>query len=489
MSYKHGVYGAFADSISGIAEKGNTVAVYVGIAPVNLIRGFGAYVNAPVVLNNFDDVKRFFGYSSDWDTFDLCEAFKLHFDNPAGNIGPIVAINVLDPATHKTKSDTTESLTFVNGRAYINSDKIVLDSIKLSDKVEGKDYSVSYDFNQGRAILSSIGEAITGSVNVTYSTVDTSAIDETVIIGEATDDGKYSGLGCVSLIYPEWGLIPNLILSPGWSNTTAVFKAMVSAATNINGHWFAKVYADIPLADNGSMVDTRAKAKKWAEDNGYRVTDSADPGWPMFTGTDGNIYHASTMRAWRQMQVDAENGGLPMETTDNKAIPIAGLYFGDSNSNRGFDVQGANDLNADGIFTACFWGGKWVLWGSHTGAFKHGANNDPRAIFDSNVRMLMHVLNRFQADNADVIGKPMTRAMADTIKNREQEKIDAWAAMGAFIGSPVVEFNQSDNYAGDMVEGDFVWRFKGTTTPALKSATMNAAYTTEGINAYFAEEV
>ena len=85
------------------------------------------------------------------------------------------------------------------------------------------------------------------------------------------------------------------------------------------------------------------------------------------------------------------------------------------------------------------------------------------------------------------IDQPMTKAMADTIKNREQEKMDALAAMGAFIGTPVVEFVQSENTTGDLVEGNFTWGFQGTPTPPFKSGTMKVAYTTAGFDSYFGE--
>ena len=63
--YKHGTYGEFAPSIGDIAGKGNTVAVYVGAAPINLIRGYAKYVNAPVKLTDIDDVYNKLGYSAD----------------------------------------------------------------------------------------------------------------------------------------------------------------------------------------------------------------------------------------------------------------------------------------------------------------------------------------------------------------------------------------------------------------------------------------
>ena len=120
-------------------------------------------------------------------------------------------------------------------------------------------------------------------------------------------------------------------------------------------------------------------------------------------------------------------------------------------------------------------------------AYKHGSVSDNRNIFDNSIRMMMHVSNSFQAEHALTIDQPMTRAMADTIKNREQEKADAWAAMGAFIGTPVVSFNQNDNSTAALVEGDFVWSFEGTPTPPFKSGTLQVAYTAAGFDSYFGE--
>ena len=38
--YKHGTYGEFAASIGDAATQAGTIAVYVGLAPVNLVRGY-----------------------------------------------------------------------------------------------------------------------------------------------------------------------------------------------------------------------------------------------------------------------------------------------------------------------------------------------------------------------------------------------------------------------------------------------------------------
>lgn len=490
LTYKHGTYGEFAESIGGVATQSNTVAVYVGAAPVNLVRGYAdaGVVNAPVKLDDMNAVRRMMGYSPNWAAFSLCEAFKVHFDNAAGNAGPIVAINVLDPATHKKASATTQQVTFTNGRATITSDTIILDSLVLADKVGDTDYTVDYNWTTGQVILESIAaEPITGQVQATFDEVDTSKIAATDIIGGVTAAGVYSGLGVVGLVYQELNLIPNLIVAPGWSDKPEVYSAMITAGTKINGHWDAFVLADLAIMNSSTPVDNIEDAIEWAEDNGYN-NERSKTYWPQFADTAGNIFHGSTLAAWRMLLVDATHNGVPMETPSNKAVPIARQYFGATSKNRGFDQSRANDLNAAGISTAVYWGGQWVLWGGHTAAYKFGAVTDNRVIFDNNIRMMMYITNSFQQEWALTIDQPMTLALADTIKNREQEKADALVAIGALIGAPEVLFLESENSTSELVEGNFVWDFSATPTPQFKSGTMRVAYTDAGFDSYFGGE-
>lgn len=482
MPYKHGTYGEFADSVSRPSTQASTVAVYIGTAPVNLIRGYKDYVNAPVYLADFNAVKRYMGYSDDWQSFTLCEAFKAHFNNSAGNVGPIVAINVLDPATHKKSMETTKQLTFTNGRAVIDGDKIVLDTLVLAEKAEGADFTVDYDFTKKQTIITDIGDEPMTTIQATYSEIDTANINEETIIGGVTSAGVYTGLGCLGLIYPELNLIPNVIAAPGWSDKKTVYEEMIVAASKINGHWDAFVVADMPL----DTVQTIEAAITWKKTNGY-TSERSKVCWPQGVTTAGDIFHLSTATVWQMLITDATHNGVPMESPSNKVAFIAKQYFGDSSTNRGFDQTRANELNAAGITTAVFWGGRWVLWGPHTAAYEYGAVTDNRVIFDNSLRMMMYISNSFQQEWGTAIDEPMTRAMADTIKNREQEKADALAAIGALIGTPVVTFDEAANSTAELVEGNFVWGFDGTPTPPFKSGTLQVAYTDAGFDTYFGE--
>ena len=110
---------------------------------------------------------------------------------------------------------------------------------------------------------------------------------------------------------------------------------------------------------------------------------------------------------------------------------------------------------------------------------------DARAIFDVNIRMLMHITNSFQIDHGTEIDSPMTPQDKDSILNFEKQKLDTLTGIGALIGTPTVEFVETANPITDMMNGDFVWDFDVTNTPPFKSGTARVCYTDEGFAAFF----
>lgn len=489
--YLYGAYGHLGDSVAQNATQAGTTPVYIGCAPVNLVRGYKEMdvVNYPVKLSNLPNAQQTIGYSGNWDDFSLCEAVNAHFNNVNGNIGPIYVINVLDPDIHKKEEAKTVNLAFSNGRATIKSDTIILDTLALEGKAEGTDFSVDYNFTKGTVIISSLGtNKITGTVVASYNEVDASLVETTDIIGGVTGNGEYLGLGALQLLYQEKYVVCNLLAAPGWSEKPEVYNAMIMAATQINGHWDAFVCADIPLVDEeGNAIDTRAKANEWADANGY-INERSKAFWPQMLGVDAKIYHLSTMAMVEFMRADYSHDSIPMETCGNKRIPAAAQYFGKESKNRGFDQNSAKELTSNGISTCVFWGGNWVLWGDHTAGYTYGADIDPRCIFDVSMRMLFHITNSFQREWGTVIDEPFTKQLRDRIINREQEKLDALVAMGALIGEPSVLFLESNNSTTDMMNGDFRWDIPVTPTPPLKSATVYVAYTDAGFSSYFSDE-
>lgn len=489
--YLYGAYGHVGETVAQNATQAGTVPVYVGCAPVNLVRGYAekGIVNLPVKLTNLTNAQQTVGFSKDWKSFSLCEAISAHFNNPMGNIGPIYVINVLDPTVHAKEDKKTINLAFSNGQATIKSDTIILDTLALAEKVEGVDYTVDYNFTKGIVVISSKGNTkISGTVSASYNEVDTAAVVAEDIIGGVSAEGEYSGLGALQLLYNREFAVCNLLAAPGWSHIPDVYNAMVNEASKINGHWDAFVCADIPIVDSeGNAVDTIVKANTWARENGYK-NERSKPFWPMYKTSDGLIYHLSTFAMVEFMRADYSHDSVPMETCGNKKIPGGSQYFGDS-KNQGFDQITAKELTSNGISTCVFWGGNWVLWGDHTAAYAYGADIDPRCIFDISIRMLFHITNGFQKEWGVVIDEPLTKQLRDRILNREQEKLDSLVAKGALIGNPQVLFLESNNSTTDMMNGDFRWDIPVTPTPPLKSATVYVAYSDAGFSSYFRDEV
>lgn len=489
MAYKHGAYGEITESKVERATQADVVAAYIGTAPVNLIRGWASLdlVNVPVKINNMGDAQSKLGYANDWSAFTLCEAFAQHFDNTVQNIGPIYVVNVLDPATHKKAQATTKTLTLANKRAEFESSTIILDTFAIEDKVEGADYTLSYNFAKGTVVLTWIGASAPASVSATFNEVDPAAVAASDIIGSQTAAGVYTGLFAFKLLYQYYGAVLDILAAPGWSDKPAVYTAMVATVTKLNGHWDGFVNADIPLADGNTTIATIAQAIAWKADNGY-TAENSKVYWPQVKDGSGRVFHLSTVATATMLATDLANDSVPFESPSNKAIMATAQYFGANSTNRGFDQETANTLNEQGITTACFWAARWVLWGPHTAAYAYNGSMDARAVFDVNLRMLMHITNGFQLDHGTEIDQPMTPQDRDTVLSAERERLDRLKGIGALIGEPVVEFVEAENPLNNMVNGDFAWHFNVTNTPPFKSATARVTYTDEGFQAFFEGE-
>lgn len=490
MAYKHGAYGEITNSKVQNASQADVVAAYIGTAPVNLIRGYAdaGLINMPIKVANMSDAQSKLGYSENWKSFTLCEAFAEHFDNIVGNVGPIYVVNVLDPDAHKADKKTTVELTFSSKRAEFKSSDIILDTFAIADKVEGVDYTLAYNFAKGTVIVTLLTNIEGTTVQCSYDTIDAAAVEAADIIGQTTENGEYTGLHAMKLLYQYHNAVLNLLAAPGWSQIPAVYQAMVGIVQKLNGHWDGFVNADIPLEDaEGNAIDTLAKAKAWKLENGY-TSEFSKVCWPMRKDASGRVLHASTAAQSTMMRVDLSHDGVPFESPSNKEIMATCQYFGEDSKNKGFDQHTANELNESGITTLCFWGGRWVLWGPHTAAFAYGGDNDARATFDVNIRMLMHITNGFQLRHGTKIDSPMTPQDKDTILNIERAELDTLTGVGALIGTPTVEFVESSNPTNDMMNGDFVWDFSATPTPPFKSGTARVSYTDEGFAAFFETE-
>lgn len=483
MSYKHGAFAELGQSIQQVSPDGvATTPVYIGLAPLHQKADYAGLINKPILIRSYAEFVSKFGWSYDFATFGLCEAVFCHFLNKIQAIGPIVVINVFDPASDIATEDTTASVTIANGQGTICDPLCALQTIAITGKDKGTDYTTTYASDGTGVIIKAI-TPLSSPVTVTYKKAAPANVVASDIIGGVSGEDK-TGLEAIAYIYPELNIIPTDIAAPGWSDNPDVYAALVRAAQKINGHWYAFLWVDLP-ADEATKTIAGAIAKKAAD--GY-TSELSTPCWPMAL-SNGRLIHLATMALAMQQRQDYLNQNVPSNTTSNTAVDIAGQarHAADGKIVRlSFDQQEANTLNAAGIKTAINWGG-WRIWGGHTGAFVDGDDVDPRSIFDSGVRMMLFLMNTFQETYGSVIDKRMNRSLVDTIVNGFNAWLDRLKSSGEILAGEIV-FDQTANPTSDMVEGDFKFNVAVTTAPQAKSLTATVSYTDEGLTALFGGE-
>ncbi len=300
------------------------------------------------------------------------------------------------------------------------------------------------------------------------------------IAGGVDADGNRTGIACVDLIYQKYNMIPSIIASPGWSQKPEVEAALIEKCQKINGHWDAAIVADI----DSSSAKTIAAAKTWKQTNAYD-SKLEKVCWPKVLMGDKEFW-LSTFTVVRMCLTDYANENIPFESPSNKALGITGTVLADGTPVN-FDEIQANDLNSDGITTVVYRTGSWVLWGPHNGNYKYGAEIDPKDRFDCNIRMMMYLTNSFQAAYMQDVDQPLSRARVDSILNDAQVWLNSLISDGRLMFAEI-NFNETSNDISSVVEGDFVFDIRTTTTPPGKSLTFRVQYTTQGLNALFGGE-
>lgn len=485
--FKHGVGGSNTASQPSFPPSGvGTIPVYIGTAPVNVLTAPEAAINTPIMVNSFPEAQNKLGYSDNWKDYTLCEAVYAHFKNPILPIGPIVLINVLDPAYHKEEGNTA-TFTFSSDRIYyLDAEDVILTTLAFTkESTPVANIAVSYVYKDGKnqvLIRDLNSTAVTGTITATYKKVTPGDVNAADIIGSNVS-GTRKGLECMDLIYQELDMIPTVLAAPGWSEDPEVYTAMLVKAVDLNGHWDLDVFADIDSSDGGA--ETIEEAIAWKATNNY-ISKLAKPCWPMGI-LNGRVYHLSTLGVVRKQQTDYANDSIPYETPSNKPIPIIGTVLKKEVDGEHvivkFDEVEANQLNAAGITTAAYIGGRWVLWGDSNGnySFANEENILPEDMFDCTISMQHYITNTFQKTFMSAVDGPFNMRAIERILDRAQPWLNG-LVNGGYLLDAAIAFREQDNSTADMAAGRFVFKTLYTSVPAGRYAEFNIEYNPEGLN-------
>lgn len=484
--YLHGAYSEISVVSTRVADEARNAMVYIGTAPVQQVAGGANNVNKPILVRNIAEARKYFGYSDDFASYTLCEAMHVHFEKKG--VGPLVLINVLDPANSNIKSDSqnTASLTPTGGKVTIaNAENIIVDTVTITGKTKGTDFDTSYDFAKKILTIYELtsGSLGTSALTIKYYTVNPAAVTDAMVVGTTDDVGTNTGVYAVKDVYPLTGYIPSFIICPGFSSHPTVHTAMVNVSKKINSHWDAYLFTDIPIIDNDTAI-TIATAATWKNTNGYNQPNETTH-FPLAKDADGTIYHLSVLRAANMQQLLIEQDGIPYRSASNTALEtVENVYFGADRTGIVIDDDIVNRyLNKNGIASAAYIGGRWALWGAHSADYS-ASNTDYISVSETARMMLYYLGNDFQARRQFDVDKPMTRNDLRTIVAEEQARLDALVSIGALLQG-TIEFDASENQNSDLVNGDFAFSFNITTTPLAKSLTARVKWTDDGFVTYY----
>ena len=493
MAYKHGPYGEQQAVGDPVAIESQSGMVVIGTAPVHTLEGGASNVNVPVVVNNIAEARAKFGYSEDWASYTLCEA--MHYILEMRGVGPLILINVFNPAVHKEANPASKSLTPANGQVIItNADNAVLDTVLVKSgqttKVKGTDYSISYNWQKKTITITELSAGALGNtaLTITYDVADPSAVTDSDVIGSTDDMGQNTGIYAIKNVYALTGFIPSFMLAPGFSEIPAIHAVMYANSRKINSHWDAWMFTDIPISytSGGSTVAvTLSTAYTWKKTNGYNK-DNETVSFPMFAGTDGNKYHGSVLRAGNMLELLTQYDNIPYHSASNTdASVIENLWLGASVTGRVYDDDIINRyLNKNGIASAAYAGGHWVLWGAESAQYDQDDGTDVNRA-ETNLMMLFYITNDFQHRHFGDTDDPKTPNDIAQMVGEEQALLDGLVSAGALTYARAY-MDASAAAKSDMMNGDYKFTFDVTPTPLMRSLTALANFVRDGYEVYFA---
>lgn len=448
MSYKHGVYiQENPTSIVPPIVSDSGVQVVIGTAPVNLTKDPMGSVNKPIVVYSWKEAVENLGYSDDWTKYTLCESMDASFKRIG--VAPVVFINVLDPSVHKVSG--TYTITTINGEGAIEEFGVLLDSIvvKSADNVttytKDTDYIVAFN-SDGYPVLSVLNEGLITSeaeLKIEFNKLDTTMVDKDDIIGGydiATK--KFTGLELVGQVYPRLGIVPGLILTPGYSQYPEVASVIDVKSEAINGSFNCMNVLDLDSSTVKSYQDVPA----WKNTNAYTSKRSIVC-WPKVKIGD-KIYWFSSIIAALTAYTDAQHENIPYASPSNKALPISATVLSDGTEVYLDQMQG-NFLNGAGIMTAINING-WRAWGNNTAAYP--GTTDPKDRFIPIRRIFDWWGNTFILTYFQKVDEPANYRLIESIVDSENIRGNGLQARGQIAGAKI-EFREDENPITDILNG------------------------------------
>ncbi len=489
MSYTHGVYineNSTAVIAPIISDSG--VQFVVGTAPINMLADPSGAVNKPILVNSLSEAVTNFGYCKNFEKFTICQSVNASFN--VYNVAPLVIVNVLDPEKHTVAispddqqysiDKKTEKITIAKEGIFLNSFVVKGQDGAITYK-EGNDYTLTFD-EYGYVVLTPVLAKDNGAIfkqlekqeqegqeepkvqlAISYNRLDPSSVTyEDIIGGYDSVNGKYTGLQNIEQVYPKLGVVPGLIVIPGWSHIPEVGIAMMAKTEDINGCFKCMAVLDVDT-DSITGAYSYQAVMDWKNKNSY-TSENSIVCWPKVKIGDAQ-YWFSAVAAPLIAYTDANNDNIPYVSPSNKSFRITSTVLSDG-SEVYLDQSQGNHLNGNGIVTAINLNG-WRLWGNNTGIYP--SSTDVKDRFIPVRRMFSWWGNSFILTYFQKVDDPMNTRLIESIVDTENIRANGYKARYQ-IADARIEFLADENPTTDLLNGKI--RFHQYLTPFPPAETI-----------------
>lgn len=463
MAYQHGV--TTQERPTSILPPVRTFAglpVVVGTAPVVLAADGVGKINEPVLAYSFAEAAAALGYSSEYDKFTLCEAMDCFFK--FFGVGPVVFINVLDPAVAGNKTAVSAEAQTLNasGVATSTNSYVIASTVVVKNQagtttyVKDTDYTLTFDAAGKAVVTRKAGGSISAGaqIQLSYSYLNGTGVVAADIIGGVDVNGKATGLELVNQIFTRTRLVPGQILAPKFSTDPTVAAVIAAKSSLISG-----LFKSLGLADVPTTVTPYTAVPAWVNTNNYK-DEHMVVCWPKVKLGEYE-FHLSTQIAALNLVMDAKNGDIPYHSPSNQSLQANSAVLA-GGAEVWLDQAQANYLNGEGVVTALNFIGGWKAWGNRTGIYP--SVTDPKDAFIPVRRMFNWIQNELILTFWQKVDSPINRRLIDTVIDSYNIRLNGLAAIGALVGeNNRVEFLESENPTTDLIDGKV--RFHVYITP------------------------
>ena len=451
--YKHRIDTQELDTRVAIPVEGTAgLQVIFGTAPVNMAENPSAAVNTPIIAYSYEEAVKQLGFSYDFDKYTLCQSIYANF--VLFQNAPIILVNVLDPSkVGHTKAYTSGSVTVANKKATLDAEGILLATLTVTagevTLTKGTDYIAAFNSAGGVDItlLDTAATASVTAISATGTQLDPDGVTAADIVGGYdASTGAETGIECVRKVYPKLGLVPGLLLAPGWSSTATVAAALRAKTTELNGLFTCEAVIDMGAAAGSKYTDLNA-----AKTTLGVIDEHCILLWPMLKVGDYKMAYSAIWAAMTS-RCDTDHGDVPYKSPSNELLGVSAAILADGTEVL-LDINQAELVNSYGIVTAINNQG-WKSWGNNTSIYP--SSTDPKDRWIACRRMMSWYRNHFILTYHDKVDDPASYRLTEAFVDSENMYLNSLTASGAIAGG-VIEFNEEENPITEILDGNIVF--------------------------------